>query len=304
MQDNYLAKWLTDELTETELAEFKKSEAFETYQKIKDSASKITEPSFDMDKAWDTLQKSRTNQAPKVFTLSPYKSFLRIAAVIALLLAGSFFYLSTLNESFTTNYAENKSITLPDSSEVILNAESELAFNDKRWNKKRNVDLKGEAYFKVAKGKKFTVETTQGLVSVLGTQFNVATRKDYFEVTCYEGLVSVTINGKETKLPAGNSLRTIGGKSSLSKAIINGAPSWMSKESSFKSIPLHYVLDELKRQYNIEVTTESIDTAQLFTGSFSNENLELALKSISVPLQIKFNFDGNKVLFYAEETPK
>jgi len=304
MQDNYLAKWLTDELTETELAEFKKSEAFETYQKIKDSASKITEPSFNMDKAWDTLQKSRTIQAPKVFTLSPYKSFLRIAAVIALLLAGSFFYLSTLNESFTTNYAENKSITLPDSSEVILNAESELAFNDKRWNKKRNVDLKGEAYFKVAKGKKFTVETTQGLVSVLGTQFNVATRKDYFEVTCYEGLVSVTINGKETKLPAGNSLRTIGGKSSLSKAIINGAPSWMSKESSFKSIPLHYVLDELKRQYNIEVTTESIDTAQLFTGSFSNENLELALKSISIPLQIKFNFDGNKVLFYAEETPK
>jgi len=304
MQDNYLAKWLTDELTEAELAEFKKSEAFGTYQKIKDSSSKMIEPTFDMDNAWETLQESKTHRPPKVFTLSPYKSFLRIAAVVAILLAGSFFYLGTLNESFTTNYAENKSITLPDSSEVILNAESELAYNDKRWDKNRNVDLKGEAYFKVAKGKKFTVETTQGLVTVLGTQFNVAIRKDYFEVTCYEGMVSVTMSGKETKLPAGNSLMTIDGKSTLSKATVNGEPSWMSKESSFKSIPLHYVLDELKRQYNIVVTTENIDTAQLFTGSFSNENLELALKSISVPLQIKFNFDGNKVLFYAEKTPK
>mgnify|MGYP000727873991 FL=1 len=141
------------------------------------------------------------------------------------------------------------------------------------------------------------------MVTVLGTQFNVETRKDFFEVTCYEGLVSVTINGEETKLPAGNSLLAINGKSKISKAMVNGEPSWLSKESSFKSIPLHYVLDELQRQFNVKVNAKNIDTTQLFTGSFSNENLELALKSISLPLQIKFNLDGNKVLFYAEEAP-
>jgi len=304
MQDNYLAKWLNDELTEAELAEFKKSEAYETYQKIKESTSMLESPEFDMDKAWSSLEYNKLNKQPKVFTLNPFKAFIQIAAVIALLLAGSFFYLNTLNESFTTDFAENKSITLPDTSEVILNAESKLAFSEKKWDKNRNVDLKGEAYFKVAKGKKFTVKTTLGLVTVLGTQFNVETRENYFEVTCFEGLVSVTINGKETKLPAGNSILTIDGNTTMLKATVNGAPSWLSKESSFKSIPLHYVMDKLERQYNIEVTTEGIETAQLFTGTFSNDNLELALKSISVPLQIKFNLDGNKVLFYAEKAPK
>ncbi|SEL17577.1 FecR family protein [Maribacter orientalis] len=304
MQNNYLAKWLNDELTDAELAEFKKSEAYETYQKIKESASQLESPEFDVDKAWESIEQYKTKEETKVFILSPFKKFLRVAAVIAVLLAGSFFYLNTLNESFTTDYAENKSITLPDASEVILNAESELAFSEKKWDKNRNVNLKGEAYFKVAKGKKFTVKTTQGLVTVLGTQFNVETRKNYFEVTCFEGLVSVTINGKETKLPAGNSILTIDGNTTMMKATVNGVPSWLSKESSFKSIPLHYVMDELERQYNIEVVTEGIDTAQLFTGTFSNDNLELALKSISVPLQIKFNLDGDKVLFYAEKAPK
>ncbi len=303
MQENYLAKWLNDELTEAELAEFKKSEAFETYQKIKDSASNLEAPEFDMDKVWSSLEPLKTAEDTKVFILSPFKKFLRVAAVITVLLTGSFFYLSTLSESFTTDYAENKTISLPDTSEVILNAESELTFSKNKWESNRNVNLKGEAFFKVAKGQKFTVATEQGLVTVLGTQFNVETRKDYFEVTCFEGLVSVTMNGKETQLPAGNSLLMLNGKSTMLKAAINGKPTWLSNESSFKSIPLNYVLDELQRQYNIKITTENINTSQLFSGSFSNENLELALKSISVPLQIKFNLDGNKVLFYDEKAP-
>ena len=303
MQENYLAKWLNDELTEAELAEFKKSEAFETYQKIKDSASNLEAPEFDMDKVWSSLEPLKTAEDTKVFILSPFKKFLRVAAVIAVLLTGSFFYLSTLSESFTTDYAENKTISLPDTSEVILNAESELTFSKNKWESNRNVNLKGEAFFKVAKGQKFTVATEQGLVTVLGTQFNVETRKDYFEVTCFEGLVSVTMNGKETQLPAGNSLLMLNGKSTMLKAAINGKPTWLSNESSFKSIPLNYVIDELQRQYNIKITTKNINTSQLFSGSFSNENLELALKSISVPLQIKFNLDGNKVLFYDEKAP-
>ena len=303
MQENYLAKWLNDELTEAELAEFKKSEAFETYQKIKDSASNLEAPKFDMDKAWSSIEPLKTAEDTKVFILSPFKKFLRVAAVIAVLLTGSFFYLSTLSESFTTDYAENKTISLPDTSEVILNAESELTFSKNKWESNRNVNLKGEAFFKVAKGRKFTVATDQGLVTVLGTQFNVETRKEYFEVTCFEGLVSVTMDGKETQLPAGNSLLMLNGKSTMLKAAINGKPTWLSNESSFKSIPLNYVIDELQRQYDIKITTKNINTSQLFSGSFSNENLELALKSISVPLQIKFNLDGNKVLFYDEKAP-
>lgn len=303
MQENYLAKWLNDELTQAELAEFKKSEAYATFQKIKKTVGVCEAPEFDMEKAWESLKQQESTEQPKVFTLAPFKGFLRIAAAIALLLAGSFIYLSTLNETISTAYAQNKAVILPDASEVVLNAESKIVYNEKKWAKNRTIDLKGEAYFKVAKGKKFTVGTDQGIVTVLGTQFNVETRKDYFEVTCYEGLVSVRFNGTETKLPAGNSFLTINGKSSTNTAAINGEPSWLNKESTFRSIPLHYVLKELQRQFNIKVTTQNINTDQLYTGTFSNDNLALALKSISVPLQLNFTLEGSNVLFYDEKAP-
>ncbi|MGC1514979.1 MAG: FecR domain-containing protein [Maribacter sp.] len=303
MQDNYLAKWLNDELTEAELAEFKKSDAYATYQKIKDAASTMEAPEFDMDKALASLTLSKKNVEPKVFTMAPFKTFLRIAAVVAVLFAASFIYLSTLDETISTAYAESKSITLPDNSEIVLNAESEVSYSEKNWETHRNIDLRGEAYFKVAKGQQFTVATKQGVVTVLGTQFNVEARNNYLEVSCFEGLVSVTFNGAETKLPAGNSFLAINGKSSAQKVDINGSPSWLTNESSFKSVPLHYVLDELQRQYDLHVETEDIDLNQAYTGSFSNEHLNLALKSISVPLQIKFKLEGNKVLFYDEKAP-
>ena len=303
MQENYLAKWLNNELSEAELSEFKKSEEYATYQRILETSNTLEAPSFDKTKAWETLEAQRNAEHPKVITLSPFKTFLRVAAVVAVLLTGSYFYLSTLDESFSTAYAENKEVTLPDNSEIILNAESQLSFSEKNWDNERNISLNGEAFFKVAKGKKFTVKTNQGTVAVLGTQFNVENRGDFFEVTCFEGLVSVTFNGKEIKLPAGNSFVAIDGRETKSTATKNGQPSWINNESSFKSIPLKYVLEEFQRQHNVSVNSNNIDTSQLFTGTFSNSDMDLALKSISVPLQIKFKLEGNKVLFYGESAP-
>jgi len=85
--------------------------------------------------------------------------------------------------------------------------------------------------------------------------------------------------------------------------LASNEPTWTHNESSFKSIPLFYVLEELERQFNISITTKGIDTEQLFSGSFSNTNLDLALRSISAPSKIKFNLEENNVVFYAEDTP-
>lgn len=304
MQEDYLAKWLNNELTEAELSEFKKTDSYATYQKIRDTTDTIDQPDFDIDKAWKHLESTRNRQEPKVITLSPFKSFLKVAAVAAIVLGGAYFYLNSQNESVSTQYAETKEIILPDTSEILLNAESKISYDEKKWDKKRNISLQGEAFFKVAKGKAFTVTTEQGTVTVLGTQFNVENRKGFFEVTCYEGLVSVVYDGKETKLPAGNSIIVVNGKLSKLSVPEHGQPSWLQNESSFKSIPLKYVLAEFQRQHNIKVYSEGVDTNMLFTGSFSNTDIDLALKSISIPLQIKFTLEGSNVQFYEENPPE
>ena len=303
MQENYLAKWLNNELTETELAEFKNSDEYASYQRILEASSTLEAPDFDMENTFEALINKRTIQDTKVVQLKPFKRFLRVAAAVTIIMVGSYFYLNTLNENISTQYAENKEVILPDTSEILLNADSEISYSEKKWDEERNVSLEGEAFFKVAKGKRFTVSTDQGIVAVLGTQFNVENRKDYFEVTCFEGLVSVTFDNKETKLPAGTSFMVIDGKIIEAEKPNTTTPSWMNNESSFKSIPLKYVLDEFQRQHNIKVETQNIDINKLFTGTFSNTNTDLALQSISVPSQIKFKLEGQKVLFYAESAP-
>ena len=274
MQENYLAKWLNNELTEEELAKFKETKEYASYLKLREATNNLAGPDFDMAKAWENLNKHKATTNNKVIKLNPYKKYLGIAAAVAIIFVASFLYYNSLNE--------------------------EISYSKKNWDKKRDIALDGEAFFKVAKGKRFTVTTDNGTVTVLGTQFNVENRKGYFEVACYEGLVSVLYNKEEIKLPAGNSLVVINGELQALAIPNTKEPSWIRNESSFKSIPLKFVLDEFQRQFNIEVTIENIDTNQLFTGSFSNTDKELALQSISTPSQIKFKLEGNKVLFYAE----
>jgi len=303
MQENYLAKWLNNELTEAELAEFKTSEEYASYQRILEVSGQLKTPDFSAEEALMAIKNKRTFEGPKVVRLHPFKKFLRVAAAAAIIMFGSYFYLNSLDETIVTEYAENKEIVLPDNSEVILNAGSEVSYSERNWAEKRNIELKGEAFFKVAKGAPFTVSTDAGTVAVLGTQFNVEHRKGIFEVTCFEGLVSVNFQNKETKLSAGTSFMVIDGIIIDASEAKNTQPSWLNDESSFKSVPLKYVLDEFERQHAIIVETQNIDTNQLFTGTFSNTDSDLALKSISMPSQIKFKLEGTKVLFYGEKTP-
>jgi ferric-dicitrate binding protein FerR (iron transport regulator) len=304
MQENYLAKWLNNELTEEELAAFKKTPEFSSYERLLEASKNLSGPNYDVEKALLALNENKSRRKDrKVVPLFPIRRYLRIAAVVLLLCTASFLYYNALDKTLTTAYAERADFILPDASEVTLNADSKIVYPKKNWDQERNLQLEGEAFFKVAKGKRFTVSTKNGLVTVLGTHFNVKSRSGFFEITCYEGLVSVTHKGQITKLPAGASFLVIHNKVRTAKHSSAAEPSWLFNESSFKSIPLSFVLAEFQRQFNKTVETHNIDENQLFTGSFSNTNLNLALQSISVPSQINFKLEGNKVLFYAQSAP-
>jgi transmembrane sensor len=99
-----------------------------------------------------------------------------------------------------TGYGEVKNILLPDSSVVILNANSSMRI-PQQWAEKdsRQVWLEGEAYFQVRKKpstiQKFVVHTSQVDVEVLGTKFNVNTRRQHSIVSLEEGKVQLSVHG-------------------------------------------------------------------------------------------------------------
>ncbi len=68
----------------------------------------------------------------------------------------------------------------------------------------------------------------------------------------------------------------------------------MRDETSFRSVPYSVVLKEFERQYNVDITAPEA-TDLYFTGSFSNKDIETALKSITLPFRLKYRFtDGKK----------
>src|SRR5690606_17662150 len=133
---------------------------------------------------------------------------------------------------------------------VLLNSLSELTYKKSSWNDNREVHLQGEAYFQVEKGNRFTVVTSAGNVSVLGTHFNVKQRGNYFEVTCFEGLVAVKTPTDSILLPAGKNFQIINGR--VKQGITDRVePNLTTGISSFESVPFKEVLAEFERQYNV-----------------------------------------------------
>lgn len=254
-------------------------------------------------KLWPILRKDQfKKEETKVVPLN-FKTFMKVAAVLVVLLTSSYFLFFNHTTSYSTEIAQTETLKLPDNSEVILNAQSELAFNKKEWKQNRSLTLKGEAFFKVTKGKKFTVDTDAGSIQVLGTQFNVKERDNYFEVQCYEGSVSVTHKNNKTILTPGKSVRVVNGELVEVKPFNAENPSWLAKESSFSEVPLWQVINELEVQYDIVIDAGKIDAEQMFSGTFTHNDKNIALQSVTIPLKLSYAITGGKnVEFYNYES--
>ncbi|NNE33354.1 MAG: anti-sigma factor [Winogradskyella sp.] len=285
-REELIKKWLDHNLSEEEHYAFSKLKDYETLNKMSKRLHDFKAPEFFVDEHYEKLiPKLKTDH-----TISKpwYKPILKIAAILVLGLS-IYYYSTTLNTELKTAVAEQTTLNLPDASLVILNANSTLIYNESNWDSDREVILKGEAYFKVAKGKLFDVITKDGIVSVLGTEFNVRQRNNYFEVTCFEGSVSVAHNKDTVILKPGNTFRLIDGKLLVNEKEITTQPTWLRGESSFNAVPLKYVISEFENHYPQKIELENIDSSRLFTGSFTHKNVDLALQSIAIPLNLSYS---------------
>jgi transmembrane sensor len=296
-KETLISKWLNNDLNDQELEAFKTLEDYADLVKLSDSMQAFKASDYDTSKELDSvLSTIRSSKKQPTHWVKP---LMRVAAILAICFS-LYYYTTTIDTTITTEFAQKTTIELPDASSVSLNAKSLLAFNKNSWKNEREVTLEGEAFFKVAKGSSFHVITKTGTVRVYGTQFNVKQRDDYFEVICYEGLVGVTFNSQETKLKPGDSFLIIDGKQIAKEKENNANPSWLNNESTFKSLPYKEVLAEFERQYNVAFTLLNIDTNQLFTGSFAHNNIEVALKAITLPLHVTYSKTNRAIILKRE----
>ena len=300
-KDYLLKKWLVAKLTDTESKDFESFDDFDLNTKIVEKAKLFDIPEGLSVKSYDDFKKDIPTSKGKVIQLKPYHVFYRIAGVFVIAIGIYFLFFFNTLITIETLASQKTTFELPDASEVILNVDSKAQFNKKQWNEKRELTLEGEAFFKVEKGSKFDVLTSNGIVSVLGTKFNVKNRDSYFEVKCFEGIVSVHSNGTIKKLTKGKTFRIFNNTILLDSVIAN-QPQWMQNISSFKAVPLAMVIEEFERQYDVEIEIININTERMFTGSFANNDMEQALLSITVPFNLIYKkSSSNKISIYKSE---
>lgn len=288
MDKNYLLKkWLSGTLSEEESQAFKKLDDYDLHIRLTEKAKNFKASEFLNPSDFETLE-SRLSSRPKaVNKFRRVKVLMRFAAIFIIAIGIYFAFFSNNQTRVETLIGEKTTAILPDASEVVLNSVSEIQYAQKKWDKKRELTLTGEAYFKVAKGSIFDVLTEAGKVSVLGTMFNVKNRPGYFEVVCYQGSVGVTYEGTLEKLLPGHVFRVLQGEISLD-TIQNTQPYWLEKTSNFKEVPFYEVIHELERQYGVKVDVNSVDVDRIFKGGFVHGNLDMALESITKPLGLTY----------------
>jgi len=297
-KEEYIQKWLDNTLSEQEFKEFRKTDDYKNLVKLDRHLQAFRAPEYKEESEYSYLQE-QLKVAPKQRQIrsSPWNSIYKVAATLLLVLLSAYLYYNYTAEDVKSTYtAEHSNFLLPDSSKVWLNAVSEVSYDAKNWKEERTLLLKGEAFFDVEKGIQFDVRTENGNVKVLGTEFNVLARNDIFEVSCYEGSVQVSFGDDIKVLKPGDIFKAQKSNYQLIHKSLSTTPSWMNQISSFSSIPYQYVLEEFERQYDVSIEAKSVDTQTIFSGSFSHDDIKLALKSITEPLNLSFEIQGQKIV--------
>lgn len=301
MEENFeLAKWLSGEMSPEELKAFQASEQYKIYQKIAQYSAELEAPAFNEEEAYQRIV-SRQHKETKTVSLYQHWMF-KVAALFLLFLGLTIFYKANVSITEAASLGQQTTFTLPDDSQVVLNSGSEVHYSKLLWSNHRQLDLKGEAYFKVAKGKKFEVNTHLGKVTVLGTQFDVKARANRFDVTCYEGRVRVDYQKQQVIITKGMSVAFEDGQLIAIPNTKATQPEWTQAELAFNKEKLSQVLQELERQFDCQIECNTTANSQLFTGTLPKNDIHSALQILSANyhLKIKQVSDRKIILNYLD----
>lgn len=185
-------------------------------------------------------------------------------------------------------------ITLPDGTEVWLNAASSLKYPTAFKGKERRVEVSGEAFFEVAQdaARPFVVSIHgKENVTVLGTAFNVNAYAE--EPSVNTTLLSGSIRIREKVLQPGE-------QASLKGTVLEVHPvrdlaqvtAWKEGLFDFHHADLKTVMRQLARWYDVEVVYAGEVPDRRFQGSFQMElNLSEVLNELA-QMQVKFKLEG------------
>lgn len=259
-------------------------------------------------------KKEVEEEAPSIRLGTLTKELLKIAGIVLLTLGGSYLYqqlrgyddLSAM-QTISVPAGQRVNITLPDGTNVWLNARTSIQYPLSFNKEKRQVRLNGEAYFEVTKDNKrpFVVQTDKFDVEVLGTKFNVEAYadKNEFETTLMQGSVKVSSleNPSQTVVLAPDE-KLFSREGALYVVPVDDYSSYRWKEGliCFRNEPFQGIMKTFEKYYGITILIENKEVWKYFyTGKFrQTDGIDYALRILQKDIRFTYERDTEKQLIY------
>lgn len=245
------------------------------------------------------------SSTPVVRIRRPRKRWLAAAVMLPLLAVAAWYLLKPAGEKHVASgYGETVRLTLPDSSQVVLNANSELTYGN--WNNDaREVWLKGEALFTVkpAAGT-FSVHAGEVRVDVLGTVFNVKQRRGATQVYLVSGKVKITADGRAQVLQPGMLWRYDSARAEPHTGTTNSAAvlAWTRQRMELSNATIKEITDQLRDIYGYQVILEDSSIAnRSIDGTLHLDDVNSLLFELSVILNAKIETNRDTLIFHSSE---
>ncbi|MFC5411779.1 FecR family protein [Larkinella bovis] len=295
LQKTLVEQWLEDPENQELYFQWLEEWECDNLQFIPDAASAYTRSL--------QIQPSAGN-APDTYPLNRPKRLYRwvAAAVLFLAMIGVYSLRDRLYyERYTTKFGEIRTVTLPDSSRVTLNANTLLEVPRFDVNPKvREVRLTGEAEFSVkhtADHRRFIVRTPDQLeVQVLGTEFTVYSRAKGSKVFLNKGRVQVRSLANQASAPlviAPGDLVEVSKQGNFQvhhhqSATVHTA--WKENRFVFENTPLSEIASQLNEQFGVHIIVADSALAQrTIGGTFKAQNADELLPILSDMLNMTVN---------------
>lgn len=214
--------------------------------------------------------------------------------------------------TIATPRAGQYQVNLPDGSKVWLNSESSIRFPVQFSKAERRVELKGEAYFEVAKVYKnlkspgerlpFLVSSENQTVEVLGTHFNVNAYPDEraTKTTLLEGAVKVFADKVQSVsyLKPNQQAILIGRTIVVSAVDVEEAIAWKNGLFIFNNQNLGDIMKQAERWYNVEVVfSDEALKLEEFNGTTSRfKNISQLLEVLESTGSVHFKIEGRRIV--------
>ena len=254
------------------------------------------------------------NRTRKERFVMVFRKLARIAAILLIPLLSvlsGYLYFNPVNQEegignlvVHADRGERSGVTLPDGTQVKLNAESSLSYTHDFGRELRQVNLEGEAYFEVTKDEArcFNVIMEGATIEVMGTSFNASCYPG--EGQCWAVLESGKINLRtDHGVAAVNvgecaSCDIASGKVTVETVDLKYFTSWRYGTFYFYNTPLSEIVQKLGRWYDVhfKFADESLRDVCFSGAALRSKPIDFMLELLSSTQSLKFDIQSDGMI--------